>query len=655
MVLAPLAYAQELTVLQGRLTRIYVEPSTGRDAEVRAALQRLARGHLNVLPADFDATLFDRAAQPSRDSAQLFSAFSALVGFVFAFSATLLTAPQRRRLITDLHLDGYAPSTIARVMLFDAIMLGAVASLLGLLIGDQVSRHVLQADPGYLTYTFAVGSQRVVTWEAVAVALGGGMVAAIVAVLSPLRSFLMSLRPGVAGGSGLRGRGDDGGHSLRSAGAAAALAATTLILTFAPQLALLGMATLTAALLLALPAVVAAMARALDTLARHAKGAAFFLVAAALRAPANRSRALAVAAIGAVAVMASVALEGSRLDLERGLDATALEVDSMADIWISPRSEANTLATMPFRDELADGLRQVPGVRAVRAYGGFLDWGERRVWVLAPSREAAAPLASAHMTAAERERARERLRAGGWVVLSRALADERGLDVGDTLTLPTAVPLRMRVAALSSNLGWPPGAIVLNADDYARAWDSDDPSAYHLMLAPNARPSAVRRRVVRLLGPRSPFTVETAAERRRRHFASTREALGRLAQIRTLVLAAAVLAMATAMAGMIWQRRRGFASLKVDGLTDGELWRGLVLESAALVGATCLLGAVFGLYGQVVLSRALANITGFPLVFSLGGTVAVACFALVTAVAVAMIALPGYLAARVSPAITLQD
>jgi len=149
--------------------------------------------------------------------------------------------------------------------------------------------------------------------------------------------------------------------------------------------------------------------------------------------------------------------------------------------------------------------------------------------------------------------------------------------------------------------------------------------------------------------------VETAAERERRHYATTREALARLTQIRTLVLVAAVLAMATAMGGMIWQRRPRFAGLKIDGFTDVEVWRGLVLESTVLLGAACLLGVVFGLYGQLVLSRALATITGFPLVFSVGAAVAVGSFALVTLIAVVMIAVPGYLAARVSPAVTLQD
>ena len=69
-----------------------------------------------------------------------------------------------------------------------------------------------------------------------------------------------------------------------------------------------------------------------------------------------------------------------------------------------------------------------------------------------------------------------------------------------------------------------------------------------------------------------------------------------------------------------------------------------------LLGVGCVSGAVFGLYGQQLLDRALANVINFPVVYSFGGLVAVTSLALVTAAAVVMVALPGYFATRVPPA-----
>ena len=87
----------------------------------------------------------------------------------------------------------------------------------------------------------------------------------------------------------------------------------------------------------------------------------------------------------------------------------------------------------------------------------------------------------------------------------------------------------------------------------------------------------------------------------------------------------------------------------------GVLWRSLLVESALLLGAGCSIGAVFGLFGQLLLSRALVVVTGFPVALSIGVLVAVGSFLLVTTVAVLIVAVPGYLAANVSAEIALQD
>ncbi len=110
--IAPLSFAQEMSGLTGRVSRILVEPAPGQEAQVRAGLVRLAAGRLNVEPASYDEKLFARAAAATNQSTYLFAVISALVGFLFAFNAMLLTIPQRRRLIADLRRDGYPPGTV---------------------------------------------------------------------------------------------------------------------------------------------------------------------------------------------------------------------------------------------------------------------------------------------------------------------------------------------------------------------------------------------------------------------------------------------------------------------------------------------------------------------------------------------------------------
>jgi putative ABC transport system permease protein len=125
----------------------------------------------------------------------------------------------------------------------------------------------------------------------------------------------------------------------------------------------------------------------------------------------------------------------------------------------------------------------------VRLYrGGLLDVGERRALVIAPPRQATPLLPENQIVAGNARQATQRVRAGGWLVLSQAIASERHLRIGQTITLPTPDPTSMRIAALSTNIGWAPGAIVMNASDYARAWGSQDASAYSVLLATGVSP-----------------------------------------------------------------------------------------------------------------------------------------------------------------------
>ncbi len=655
---APLSFAQEMSGLSGRINRVLVQPAPGREAAVRAALTRIAAGRLNVEPASYDETLFARASSATNQSTTLFALISALVGFLFAFNAMLLTVPQRRRLIADLRRDGYPPASVIAVLLLDAVVLGLLACVLGLVLGDELSVHLFHSNPGYLSSAFAVGSQRVVSVQSVAVAVAGGMLAACVAVLSPLREILSRRPPVVTAPGDLTGGGEGGGVGLYklALGGLACLAGATAILFAAPKEAVLGMVFLVAALLLLLPVPLAGTLALVRRLAPSITSAVPHVAVMELRA--GRTRALAITATGAIAVFGAVSIQVAHGDLLHGLENAAHDMNAFTDVWVSPAGAYNLLQTAPF--ESAPGaqakLERLPGVRAVRIYrGGLLDWGDRRIWVIAPPRAASPLLPASQLVEGNLSQATAQVRAGGWAVLTRAIADEHHLHIGSSFTPPTPDPTTFRVAALSTNIGWAPGAIVMNASDYARAWGSEDASAYNVLLDPGVSPLAARREIERALGSRSGLAVATAEQHAGRQNTLSRQGLERLTQIATLILIVAILAMAAAMANMVWQRRPRLAKLKLEGFPAGELWRTIMLESVLLLGVGCTSGAVFGLYGQQLLDRALANVIGFPVVYSFGALTAITSLALVTLASVLIVALPGYLATDVSPADALQD
>ncbi|MGN6188019.1 MAG: ABC transporter permease, partial [Conexibacter sp.] len=374
--IAPLPYAQELSGHEGQVSRIFVRPLPGRDAAVAQALRRLVRGRADVVPARHDAALFRQASQPTNQSTTMFSVFSAMVGFLFALSAVLLTVPQRRRLVADLRVEGYGPGTILKVLGFEALALGIVASALGILLGDQFARHLF-SQPTFLQMAFPYGSGRIVTFSSVALAAAGGILASLIAVLGPMASSFADREDRAAT---VAHHGVETGIVLAGATLLAAGVAIVVVTPRSAAVAILGLGCLTLAMLLLLPRLLGSVVAGLDALTRGARSIVAFLAITDLRDPATRLRSLAVAATGAVAVFGSVALQGAHADLQRGLDRTSADLAAIGDLWVVVPGSANLLATAPFPAPTLRPPRRV--ISRIASYrGSFLDIGARRVFV----------------------------------------------------------------------------------------------------------------------------------------------------------------------------------------------------------------------------------------------------------------------------------
>ena len=652
VLMAPVAYAQQLAGMQGRITRIFVRTKPGQTAAVSARLEPLAAGAgANLQPATFDATLFSAASYTENQGETLFSAISALVGFMFALNAMLVTVPARRRLIEDIRPQGATRAMILQILIVDALAIGTLACAIGLAFGELLSISAFHATPGYLSSAFPVGDERIVTWQSVLLACLAGLTAACLGVLWPLRDIL---RRAPSEGEGTIGPQPESRRNGRVAIGLVCLLVTTVVLLVHTQSWFVGTAALMIALVCLLPLLFDIAVLLFDRFQdRFLDGPATVLAVTELRNPRTRIRSLAVALTGAIAVFGTVAIGGAQVNLRHGLQASAGDIDSGAGIWISPRGKTSLLTTTPFQGIDTTAIARSPGVAAFGVYrGSFLDWGERRLWILAPPADSRQAIPPSQLIDEDVPVAEARISARGWVVLSQALAAEHHLHVGSRFLLPAPKPILVRVAALTTNLGWPPGAIILNSEDYAAAWGSGEPSAYEIQTKPGVSATAVQHTLARLVKPQTGLAVETVSERQGRHFALIEQGLARFTELKLLVLIAGALAIAGAMGSMIWQRRDLISFMKVDGYRRGVLWRWLLCESIIMLLVGCFTGALFGLYGQLLISHALATVTGLPITLGAETLIALSSVLLVSAIVTAIIAMPGYLVVRV-PASTV--
>jgi putative ABC transport system permease protein len=366
-------------------------------------------------------------------------------------------------------------------------------------------------------------------------------------------------------------------------------------------------------------------------------------------------RSLALVATGAAALFGAVALGGARDDLIRGIGGFGAHYSREADLWVFTPNDNQSVTAFSSSEE--QRIASLPGVRSVTALGGgLLDLGKRRVWVLAwPS---TSPLAflEGQIIKGERSTVLARLRTSGWATLSQQVASEHHVRIGGTVTLPTPVgDVPFRVAALTTNFGWSPGAIVMGTADYAHAWETMRPTALAVKTQTNADPQVVRRGIENALGPDGGLTVISAQGRETKMVGSVREGLGQLATISTLLVLASILAMAAALASAVWQRRISLAALKLSGVREPRLRRLLLLESALMLSVGAVAGAAWGIYGQVALDGYLKVTTGFP-VERLGASlrpVEVLIVVLVTALVISTI--PTWFTARVPASVALEE
>lgn len=654
-VIGLLGPVQRITGLSKRITAVLVRPEPGKDAQVRRELERLVGDHLEVASATSEVQLLDQAAQPSRQSTGLFAAIGAMVGFLLALNAMLITTPERRRFIAEMRSLGATPKYLLVVLASQAVVLGLLGSAVGIGLGAVLAHTLLRQAPGFLTFAFLLGAPHSISAVMVLSAVACGVLAALCASIPSILDLRSPVADAVLREPGEAGQGvpRHAAVKLGLAGLGTILAVTVLV-TQVPSLSVFGGVALGAAGLMLIPGGFLLFLSILARLDDNLRGSTVPIVHSELNATALRS--VALAGIAALAVYGSVAVGGARHDLLGGLQAATTEDLDTADLWVT--ADNNIFLTDEFAGgSVSSALARLPGVASVvPRQGDMLTVGPRRLWIRArPNSESRMILAS-QLLDGDLAQATRRMQAGGWAVISNGFAEERHLHLGTPFVLPTpSGPLRLRAAAITTNIGWPPGAITLNATDYVHYWHDPNPTALELKLQPGLSPLAGKRRVEQALAGYPGLQVQTWNERASIYGREARQGLRSLSQISTLLLIAAAVSVAAALSAAIWQRRAHLASLKAQGAVSWQVWRALLFECASVVGLGCGIGAALGIYGHKLADRWLSLTTGFPAPFSVAVPQVLGSLAIVVTIALAVIMLPGLSAARVSARESFQE
>jgi putative ABC transport system permease protein len=648
--------AQNLAGEPGRVTQVLIKTYPGKNKQVEAGLRRLAAGQLNVEPANHELELAQTALKPTNQSTSLFAAISLMVGFLLALNAMLLTIPDRRWQVAELREQGFDSRQVIAVLGSQALVLGLAASIVGVLVGYVLAHTIFDEVPNYLATTFPITGHQQVSLVAVLVAISFGVLAAFGASMVPVldlrknRGINAVLQvPGEPG----QNIGDDIVRKTALLGLAI-VALATLLVFVNPGLTILSGVALAFAAPCFIPILSRIATKVLKHIARHYHGKMVAIATIELEATATRS--VALASITALAIYGAVAVGGARSDLIRGLDQGISQQWSTAAAWITPNE--NIHDTDSFNaSRIIRTVAHTPGVASVSArQGSFLDVGSQRLWIRAAPPGSGSMILSSQLEDGSLARASALMQQSGWTTVSTGFALEHHLKVGSSFTLPTpSGAARFNVAAITTNIGWPPGTVTLNSNDYSRYWQSIDPTTLAVDFKHGTSPAEGVRALRQALGSMNALRIQTSSERIAEVEGIARQGLSILNDVSNLLVLISALALAAALSTTVYQRRGRLASLKAQGFDRPQLWRGVLIESAAVLGIGGLDGAILGLYGHALADYYLRVSTSFPAPFSVGAVQIMLTLLIVGGVSLAVVAVPGYSAASVSPELSFQE
>jgi putative ABC transport system permease protein len=590
---------QSLAGLQGRISEIDFAAAEGTTPEtLRAAVAQATGRGVEVRTAAQDTAAQTADIQEGlgflTTALLVFGVIALLVGAFSIFNTFSITVAQRTREFALLRTIGATRRQVLTVVVVEALLVGVLGSLLGLALGIALA-------PGLRALFEAIGIELpgaglVIAPRTIIVALLVGTIVTLVASLAPaLRATrvppIAALREGGLGDARNRGRRRTVlGIALTALGIGVLCLGllgggdTTQVLT------LLGVGALLVFLGVALlsPLLVVPLANLIGRPLERIGGVAGRLARGnAMRNPGRTAGT-------AAALMIGLALVSFTTIFADGIKASftdSFERAVVADLVISDNA-----GQVP--DAVAQAATQVPGVAAASS----LRFSSARV---AGSEEFIAGLdprtAPSVLDVQWEEGSDATLGALGrdGVALEEQFAEDKGLQVGDTLAIgtPTDRTVRVTVRGTYSDRGGLFGPAILPAEVLRSAFDARQSTAILLNLDEGQDVAAAQRQINQGLERAFPTLESQTGE----EFVDSQ--VGQIDQIVSLFYALLSLAVIISLFGIvntlalsIYERTRELGLLRAIGTSRRQVRR--IVRGEAII--TALIGGVLGLLVGVV-------------------------------------------------------
>lgn len=613
MVVMDIAAAQRELNRPGRLDRILVKVPSEPALDIwQARLREALPDGITIAPQGSRTQENRRMLGAFRWNLRVLSYIALVVGAFLIYNTISVSVVRRRSEIGIVRALGAGRNAILAAFLGEAVCLGLLGSLCGLLLGRLMAEGAvgLLAATVESLYVSSTPAPIELSPQSIALALIIGTGVAVISALSPAREAAQ-VSPIEAMGRGQR-EFTARVHKWRDLIFAGALAASGALAAQAPAIAgkppfgYLAAVLFIGASAFAIPAMVDSLAQVSGGLLRRLLGVEALLASRSLAASLRRTSVLVGALATAIAMMTAV---GIMVGSFRQTVLIWMDNQLQADLYLRPAGPAAADRHPTIGADLADGIERIQGVAAVDRFRAY----EISYQGLPATLGSADTQASRHYRRAELlsgrtpEEVYRDLGKPDTAIVSEPFANKHKVKAGDTIELALGgKKVRLRILDVYYDYANERGYVILDRASMLRYLPDPAPSNIAVYIRPGASLDAVKHSIETYAAGRNVVVFSNRGLRAEaikifdRTFAITYA-------LEAVAVVVAVMGIAGALLALVIDRRREFGLLRFLGAGAGQV-RKLILVEAGLIGilanvAGLALGAVLSLLLIFVINK----------------------------------------------------
>ncbi len=654
LLICDMATAQELTGKRQRIDFI----------DVLATNEQQLQDIEELLPPGY---VLQRSGARSRSADQMLDAFEVnlfslsllalIVGLFLIYNTMTFSVVQRRTLIGTLRSIGVTGSELSRLVLFEAVAVGSIGTLVGFVFAYFISTELIRAISRTINDLYFVSSVQEVTITAPIVlkGLALGVVGSALASLKPAReaSAVHPRRAMMRSEQEATIQKSIPRMSLVGIASLAAGAAILLIPSRSIWLGYLGILPIIIGFALLTPRAIILLERLFTPLTTLLLGTTGKMSSRSVVR--NLSRTYVSIAALALAVAATVGV-GTMITSFRSTVLAWLEARLNGDIFVSAPNFVSRRNDMTVPEELLKSISSLDGVQNVDYYREFdVVQGGTPYMLLAAN---LSPRGAAGFQFKEgRPDEVWKEFAAGRLVVSEPFAFRHNLSIGSRIRLKTDHGMKeFTVAGICYDYATDQGLAFIDYRHFRQDWDATGLSGISVFVGDPSQIEAVRKRIQGLQIGGQQLLVSSYRDIRDNSIAvfDRTFAIAWILQILSVIVA--FIGILSSLMSLQLERRRELGILRANGLVPSQLFSMVTLQTFLMGVASAILALPLGAILAAILVH-IINKRSFGWTMQLDLAPSIMLEALLLSVVAATFAglYPGYKMSKASPASALRE